>query len=230
MANSEFSKEVGRVIFPEVEEKTRNILMEIASTYEWTFGLYGTSAKSVLWTSESGQKARFKLLCKIFSHHDKWHGNVSINDFGCAYGALFDFLKKKRIMRNSRYHGYDICHRTLKEAQKQFHNDTRTEFTLSPKATKTADYSIASGAFGLKLDTDNEVWKAYVQETLKKLAAKTRKGLAFNILSYHSKKKKDSLYYADPDEYMAFCKKELSSNVSLVHHFIKHEWTILVRF
>lgn len=54
------------------------------------------------------------------------------------------------------------------------------------------------------------------------------KGIAFNLLTSYVDYKDDNLFYADPGEYIDFCKKELSNKVNLYHDYDLYEWTLLV--
>ncbi len=71
---------------------------------------------------------------------------------------------------------------------------------------------------------------AYIEASLKDLWAKTRKGLAFNMLCAATKSRKEhDLYYADWRVFHDFCVKELSPHVSVLRDYHLAEWTIHVR-
>ena len=83
----------------------------------------------------------------------------------------------------------------------------------------------------MKLGTDPAAWEAYVFETLRWLWARSRRGLAFNLLTAYSDtdRMRDYLYYPEPVKVFDFCMSNLSRNVALLHDYPLYEFTILVR-
>ena len=69
--------------------------------------------KGVDWASKYSQETRFIQLLKVMpSSNDKF----SLLDFGCGYGALFRFIKKKYPYMS--YYGYDISSEMLRKAKR----------------------------------------------------------------------------------------------------------------
>jgi SAM-dependent methyltransferase len=155
-------------------------------------------------------------------------GGVSVNDLGCGYGALFDFLKDAPALVGGRYFGYDISAEMV-EAARAAIGDPRAYFLHSHRATETADYSIVAGAYNLCLAADADAWLDLVKESLRSLAAMTRRGLAFNMLSHHVPQKSPGLFYADPAAMVDFCLREIGSGVVLLHDYSPLEWIIHVK-
>lgn len=210
-----------------VLKRAPEILAPIAMAYGLRIRQCGIHPRGVYWKNEEGQKLRFEILAGILDPRFDEHGGVTINDLGCGYGALFDVLRDAPCMRNGRYYGYDISEEMVRIARRRI-PDPRASFEKSMMATREADYSLVSGTFNMKMDTDVASWREYVKESLVQLWRTTRLGLAFNMLSVHEKKKQDGLYYADPCEYMDFCLRSLSQNVAVMHDYPLKEWTIFI--
>lgn len=96
---------------------------------------------------------------------------------------------------------------------------------------KTADYTVASDIFNVKLKQKDSDWLDYILETLNRMNEKSKKGFSFNCLTIYSDEnyKKNSLYYADPCFLFDYCKRNFSKNVALLHDYFLYEFTILVR-
>lgn len=236
-AGSAFAAEVGRVVYPDVPEDRRALDLRIAATYDWTFGLHGARPRAVLWSNGRGQRLRFRQLARLFGPEVRRgglfrapRGAVRINDLGCGYGALFGWLRRNRwLAAEASYVGYDLSPRLIEAAQRRF-PDPRASFYLSGEATEEADYSFASGTFGLKLDQSPEAWREHCRGVLRQLWGQSRRGLGFNMLDRRGRKGRPddgSLFYADAEEWAAFAADGLGARVELLTHYTPHDFTVL---
>ena len=78
---------------------------------------FGFSPKGVFWQNDKTQIARFNSLIKGILTSDL-DGGISISDFGCGYGAFYNYIKNKKFMNNSSFIGYDIVDDFIFEAKK----------------------------------------------------------------------------------------------------------------
>jgi SAM-dependent methyltransferase len=204
------------------------LLAPIAHYFSRAVERHGATPAGVLWRDDAGQRLRFAQLGGIFDEADR-RGGVTINDLGCGYGALFEFLAERPEMADGRYVGYDVCADMLAHAKRRI-TDPRTSFVESLRATQSADYALISGTYNLKLDVRDAEWEDYVRKSLMDTWAVSLKGLAFNMLGFdRSRPPQKSLYYADPMRFYDFCQRNLSSDVTLVHDYPLAEWTLWVR-
>ncbi|HEV7377712.1 MAG TPA: class I SAM-dependent methyltransferase [Pyrinomonadaceae bacterium] len=202
-------------------------LSGIAQLYEKSLSDHGLSSKSVGWKDEDSQLLRFdKLVSVIASRHAA--EEISVSDFGCGYGAMFNYLDDLAGVRLGKYYGYDISEEMLTAAKRSV-ADPRAEFIQSSEVKTEADYSFVSGTFNVKLEASDEAWAEHVKKVLVNLASTSRKGFAFNLLSTYVDWKQDHLFYADPFLFFDFCKRNISPYVSLLHDYPLYEWTIIVR-
>ena len=212
---------------PPNERNLVDTLSGVASLYTNSLSEHGLTSKSVGWKDEASQRLRFEKLAQLIDVQAASEG-ISINDWGCGYGAMFRYLDSLPSVRITRYYGYDISEEMLAAAE-QFVADPRVELIQSLRVTHEADYSFVSGTFNVKLEASDELWTEYVKEMLMNLAAKSIRGLAFNLLTTYVDWKQENLYYADPFMFFDFCKRNISRYVSLLHDYPLFEWTILVR-
>lgn len=202
-------------------------LAAVAELYTGNLDDHGLDSKSVGWRDDKSQRLRFTKLAEVIEPEVAKQG-ISINDFGCGYGAMFRFLDELPGVRVTRYYGYDISEDMLRAAP-EFAADERASFLHSDKVTETADYSFVSGTFNVRFGASDSLWTEYIHNTLLTLATRSNRGFAFNLLSTYVDWRKEDLYYGDPSHFFEFCKQNISPRVSLLHDYPLWEWTILVR-
>jgi SAM-dependent methyltransferase len=192
--------------------------------YSERLSTHGASPRGADWSSEASQQLRFTQLLRVADAD----ADIDLLDWGCGYGAL-----AQRLIADGgafRYVGFDIC-APMVEAARGLIDDPRCRFTDREDDLGTAGVTVASGIFNVRLETSEPDWHAYVQDTLDRIAAVSRDGFAFNMLTRFADPPlmRDDLYYADPTRYFTLCKERYSRNVSLLHDYDLFEFTIVVR-
>jgi len=188
--------------------------------------LHGTSSLGVDWKTRESQELRFEQLLRICPAR----GEFSILDWGCGYGYLFEFMRKKKL--SFRYLGYDLSPEMIQEARASYGKYAQAKFKAGTMAAGAkADYVTASGIFNVKLKASQGDWKKYMLNILAGMDQRARKGFSFNCLTKYSDKERmrSDLYYADPLFLFDHCKRNFSKNVALLHDYGLYEFTILVR-
>jgi SAM-dependent methyltransferase len=203
-----------------------SLLSEVANYYSEKLAEHGDTPRGVDWNGEESQKVRFAQLCKIIGPKTP---NFSLNDLGCGYGALLDYLRDKYAA--CAYLGVDVSHEMIKVAEQRHAAADRARFITSAEPNEVADYGLASGIFNVRLGRSDAEWFDYLQATLDVLDRTSSLGFAFNCLTSYSdeNKKRDYLYYADPSRLFDLCKRRYSRQVALLHDYGLYEFTILVR-
>lgn len=201
------------------------ILKNVERYYSQKIEEHGAVPAGVDWNSEDSQLVRFDQLLKVTS---QLTDAFSLLDFGCGYGALYEFMKPRIGKFN--YSGYDISESMIMEAKKSI-NDEVAKFTTNIDELVQHDVTVASGIFNVKQNSTEEDWFQYVKETLFKINLLSLKGFSFNMLTSYSDsdRKRNYLYYPNPCDIFDFCKKEFSKEVALLHDYNLYEFTILVR-
>lgn len=202
-----------------------DILSDIADYYSSKLAKHGETPSGVDWNGEESQVLRFDQLRKVISQP----ANFSLNDLGCGYGALYDFMTLH--YKDFTYNGFDVSRDMIRAAEVRFTNNPRLSFSVAAKPSEMSDYGIASGIFNVRLSQSDYEWRSYLEATLEVLDRTSRLGFSFNCLTSYSDldKKCDYLYYADPCTLFDLCKRRYSRNVSLLHDYGLYEFTILVR-
>jgi SAM-dependent methyltransferase len=208
-----------------MENKTTDIITEVAGYYSAKLAEHGETPRGVDWNSEESQNLRFEQLTRIIFQPVKF----SINDLGCGYGALIDYLNSHS--HDFTYYGCDISEDMIHAARDRHAYSPHAHFAVAAEPQGMADYGIASGIFNVKLGRSDIEWRAYLEATLDVLNHTSRRGFSFNCLTSYSDsdKMRDYLYYADPCALFDLCKRRYSKNVALLHDYGLYEFTILVR-
>ncbi len=106
-----------------------DLLGPVAEYYAATIVRHGPSARGVDWNSAESQHLRFAQLLKLCHSLQ----DISLNDYGCGYGALLAYLDDQG--GKVAYTGLDIAAGMLDEARK-LHPGAR--FVLSADALPVA--------------------------------------------------------------------------------------------
>lgn len=203
-----------------------DILHEVATYYSDKLAQHGETPLGVDWNGFESQNLRFKQLCSIVADSSVF---FSLNDLGCGYGALYDYLTDQYTQFS--YLGLDVARDMVRSATLRYKNLTNARFACASEPDKVADYGVASGVFNVRLGRSDAEWMEYVQSTLDILNDSSRLGFAFNCLTSYSdpEKMRDYLYYANPVQLFDLCKRRYSKQVALLHDYGLYEFTILVR-
>jgi len=203
-----------------------DILRQVDNYYTGKVKTHGTTHWGVDWNSTESQYVRFAQLLKL---HSDFSQKFSINDYGCGYGALVDYLLQQG--GTFTYSGYDISTSMIDAARERYDQLGFVSLTSKDTDLLAVDYTVSSGIFNVRFEIPDEAWERYLLDTLHKMWRISEKGIAFNCLTSYSDPEymKTNLYYANPCFLFDYCKKHFSRQVALLHDYGLYEFTILVR-
>lgn len=209
-----------------MSQNFKNLISEVSEYYSRKIAAHGDTPRGVDWNGEESQVTRFVQLCKIIHLTTP---NFSLNDLGCGYGALLDYLRGNNT--TCTYLGVDVSQEMIKVAGQRHAAVEQARFITATEPDEVAHYGVASGIFNVRLGRTDAEWFDYLQATLDVLDRTSNLGFAFNCLTSYSDedKKRDYLYYADPCQLFDLCKRRYSRQVALLHDYGLYEFTILVR-
>lgn len=199
-----------------------DILSQVQEYYDDKLRTYGATAQGVDWNGPESQQLRFEQLVKLIDHTREF----SVNDFGCGYGALVEYLETCGLQ--FKYAGFDISSDMIARGREKH---PRASFVTDKADLRKADYTLASGIFNVRLSTGDDEWKSYMLDVLDTMYSLSNSGFAFNALTKYSDAEfmRPNLYYADPLFFFDHCKRNYSKYVTLLHDYPLYEFTILVR-
>lgn len=189
--------------------------------------IFGATPKGVDYNGPEAQECRFEQLVKVINPALPF----TLMDYGCGYGAMFDFLYEKGW--TFEYYGVDLIEKMAmagRAAHKDFPN---AHFTSNEMEFPKVDYLLAGAIFNIKLNTTYSDWQNFVVKTLGHMNELCSKGFSFNMLTKYSDAdrmaQRPDLFYGDPLFFFDFCKRNFSRNVALLHDYGLYDFTILVR-
>jgi len=207
--------------------ETTDALAKVGKLYSENVQRLGVQPTAVGWRDADTHNMRFRKLAAVIDAASPTDP-LTVNDYGCGYGAMFNFLAgySPDLVR---YDGYDISPEMLAAAKDQV-TDERSHWHQSSTIETDADFSFVSGTFNVRFEASDAKWQEFITNTLQMLAAKSQRGIAFNLLSTYVDWREDHLYYGDPGWFFDYCKRNLSGRVTLLHDYPLYEWTIYVVF
>ena len=192
--------------------------------YSGTLQRHGTTPLGVDWPNVVSQYLRFVQLLKLC----RFGPPLSLNDFGCGYGALLEFLAMRHADAAVTYRGIDISPDMVGAARARWAGKTRAVFAEGSQCGALADYSVASGTLNVRLGHPVAEWEAYLEAILTDLDASSRIGFAVNFMLPHDEAPTEAgLYRAAPERWTPFC--ERFGRVELITGYGLREFTLLVR-
>jgi len=197
-------------------------LDEIESFFEQTVER-GDDHQGVGWPSRENQEIRFDAALRLIEPELE---DFTFNDFGCGLAHMYDYIRAKGLPMTA-YRGYDLSEKSLKVARERLGSEV--ELVHADHLTEKADYSVACGIFNTRLEASDEEWMTFMKTVAADLYENSERGSAFSSLSSYVDWREPQLFYADPMELFAFCKEEISPQVTLLHDYPIYEWTMLIR-
>ena len=201
------------------------MLAQTAHYYGVTARAFGATPRGTDWTSEDAQRRRFDQFTRLFDGA----GQISIIDYGCGYGAFVEWLEG--LARPYRYQGFDVTADMIALARRVHQDRATCRFTSDPGELAAADYAVASGIFNVKLDAPTADWAEYVFDTIDRMAALSRRGFAFNLLTLDSDpdRRKPTLFYADPADVFTRCRARYGRSAAVLQDYGLYDFTVIVR-
>ena len=122
----------------------------------------GVHSTAVGWNTTHSQTLRFDKLTSVIEDHS---ASVSVNDYGCGYGAHLAYLSKECGIQVSDYFGYDISEDMLSAARTDLSwFSGNLSLLCSSDISTVADYTFVSGSFNVRFEADDSVWQNFLEQ------------------------------------------------------------------
>ena len=203
----------------------------VAQYYGQKLRRHGATPAGADWLSAAGQDLRLALLLRVCD----LNGPFSLNDLGCGYGALLDYLLSRHPGSHGDYLGIDVSPDMVACAARRFRDHPaphllKIRFIQGCAAPRMADYAVASGIFNVVPAAAYALWTGLIAQTLSGLYASTRHGFAVNFMRVApGQPEEPGLYRTLPAPWVAYCEQELGARVTVVEGYALNEFTILAR-
>ena len=188
---------------------------------------HGATPAGADWASAMGQALRFALLLKLCD----FSAPFSLNDVGCGYGGLLDYLQDRHPESGIDYLGLDVSAAMVACAAQRWQRRANTRFVEGSQAPRIADYAIASGIFNIVPPDAAAGWTQVVASTLSEMHATARHGFAVNFMrAAPGKADQPGLYRTHPGPWIVYCEQTMDAAVTLVECHALGEFTLLARW
>lgn len=207
-----------------VSDKPYERLIRLAESY---FDRYGDCFLGVGWTKRQEEAAaRYRVMLDLLA--PEADQPVTLLDFGCGASHLYEYMLKHGV-RNVSYSGLDLSPRFLACSREKFPQNTYYDLdVLEDDRLPTFDYVVMNGIFNSKTDLSFEDMLAYCRRLILRVFEKTRKGLAFNVMSKQVDWERDDLFHLPLDRLLTFLSREVSRHVVIRHDYGLYEYTAYV--
>ena len=203
----------------------RGLRAKVRGYYSGTIERHGPTPLGVDWPNAASQYLRFVQLLKVCDFERPF----SLNDFGCGYGALLEYLAMRHGEAEVAYRGIDISPSMVAAARERWASNRHAKFAVSSRCGQMADYSVASGIFNVRLGLPVADWETYLGSTLSDMRTRSRIGFAVNFMLPHDEKPiEEELYRCEPQRWVGFCRNELGCGVKLLRDYGLREFTLLI--
>lgn len=210
-----------------VQPELAAVHADIEAYYSRKVLRYGPTPLGVDWSCAPTQALRFVQLLKLFDGTQAF----SVNDIGCGYGALLQFMSARFKRVKIDYWGVDLSAAMIAEARRFLSKHALTQFSVAGSSPRRADYSLASGIFNVKLQLSDALWTEFIKATLADMHAHSQIGFAVNFLAPlpSGVEARPELYRASAPFWQSYCEQTFNARVTLVEGYGMREYTLLVR-
>ncbi len=197
----------------------------VSEYYSNAFDKFGRQPKGVDWNDENAQVRRFERL----TSHLPQNESFSVLDYGCGYGALYDFLKNSGYSFD--YHGFDIAESIIAETKAHYAETEGVSFYTQLPKELHVNFAILNGVFHVKLEHENATWEEHIRVHLQELMKHVKTSVSVNFLSLHSdpEKRKSSLFYAHPTNFAEKLSSEFGWNIEVHEHPALYEFVLIIQ-
>jgi SAM-dependent methyltransferase len=198
----------------------------IGAYYGATVARHGANPLGVDWSCRATQNLRFVQLLRVCD----FAAPFSLNDVGCGYGALIDFIAERYPAAAIDYLGIDLSPAMVRHGRRLHRKLANHAFTVGCRSPRVGDYSVASGIFNVMLDHPRDGWEAFIAQTLCDLHRTSRRAFAVNFMAEGPPEPKPRpLYRTSPEPWLRHCRDQLQCSVEVVTGYGMREFTLLVR-
>jgi SAM-dependent methyltransferase len=216
----------GRPVIPAGAGILHPVYARIEAYYTDKISRHGAGPRGVDWTCTPTQELRFVQLLKVCDFSRPF----LLNDVGCGYGALAEFVARRHPKVDIDYLGVDLSPAMISRARRRHRGSQGRRFAVGNEIPRIADYSVASGVMNVMLDHPRVLWEEFVADTLRRMHASSRRGFAVNFMAEKADgTSTEGLYRVHPLRWTLFCQQTLGCLVEIVGGYGMQEYTLLVR-
>lgn len=203
--------------------------LKIANHYDDCFKKYGPTHLGVDWPNYDDLLLRYNVMYELMTMGNESDiKNSSLLDFGCGFAGFMDWMLAKNKTIPS-YAGLDINKSFYDYCVPKYPNsDFFNLDILVDNSIPEYDYIICNGTFTEKRELSYDDMLIFFKSAVEKLWNKTKKGMAFNVMSKIVDWERDDLFHVSFDDLAWFLKQNISRDFIIRSDYKLYEYTVYV--
>lgn len=200
----------------------------IVKHYEECLARHGDTHLGVDWPNAQDAKKRYSVMLGVIRRKDESEP-ISLLDFGCGASHLYEYLHAHQQI-NFHYTGLDVSTTFCDLSRNKYpKNDYLCIDVLAePERLGEYDYVVMNGVFTEKRELDFDEMFEYFKQVLRVVFSKTRRGIAFNVMSKAVEWERNDLFHVPADLLITFLVSELSRHFVIRNDYGLYEYTVYV--
>jgi SAM-dependent methyltransferase len=201
---------------------------QISAACEEDLIAYGDSFRGAGYTkSRHEADERYALMLDVIRDR---RAPVSLLDFGCGLGHLFDHIQNHAGDSEIRYTGLDLSPKYLTAARLRHPGAEFIQMDVldSDDALPDYDYAVLNGLFNYRGAIDYQTMLQYWRDLMEIVYRHCRVGLAFNVMSKIVDWERDDLFHLPFDTMAEHVGRHLSRHFIIRHDYRAYEYTTYV--
>ncbi len=196
----------------------------IIDHYETCLARHGDSHLGVDWPNQRDADKRYGVMLDVIRENSC---GLTLLDFGCGASHLYPYLQRSRFAGLG-YHGLDASPAFCALSRKKYPNVSYIclDVIAEPEKFGEFDYVVMNGVFTEKRGLTFEEMFEYFKQVLRIVFPKTRRGLAFNVMSKAVDWERDDLFHLPVDRLISFMVQELSRHFVIRNDYGLYEYTV----
>ncbi len=167
----------------------------LAKHYATCLKNYGDTHKGMDWPNQKDAETRYRVMLEIANLRTH-QTSPTFLDLGCGTARLLDWWGENNKGSKDWYVGTDINPEAI-EIAKTKHPEVKfiCRDLIREPLDEQFDYVIINGVFTEKLELSKFQMEWFFWRLLEEAWKVARRGVAFNIMSYHSNYQREDLFY-----------------------------------
>lgn len=204
----------------------------IVEHYESCLAEHGDGHKAVDWPNELDAQTRYRVMLELA--RDESREKVSLLDFGCGLGALYQHIQTEGLSNRFEYSGLDLSELFVQRCAESYPEvswyceDLLSEDPLSAEWNKSFDYIVLNGVFTEKRELAFSEMLEYFKLLTKAVFQRARSGVAFNVMSPNVEWSRLDLFHLSFDILCEFLARDISRNFVIRNDYGLYEYTVYV--
>ena len=194
--------------------------------YENCLARFGDTHRGVDWPNASDAARRYRIMLDVVRPGDT---PATLLDFGCGASHLYQYMQEQQVT-GLRYAGLDASRAfcdlsTQKYPQNEY---LCLDVLAEPQRLPEFDYVVMNGVFTEKRELSFDDMFGYMKRVLTVAFGKTRRGMAFNVMSKQVDWERDDLFHMPIGLLTDFLAQNLSRHYVVRNDYGLYEYTAYV--